>query len=191
MANEIYHNFDEGSTLYAIIHRKTDDKVFDNVDGGDTWEVWNDSNVDNYDVPMTDHDGNYYSVDFPAAITTAGIYRVTIFKQAGGSPHADNDTCIAHGELRWDGSTEVSIAATVDEMWAEPMSDLAAGDMGKDCSVLKAINYLYEALRNKTVTDKTNSELIIYRDDGSEKLCEADISDDGNLFTKGKFGAAD
>ena len=109
MANEIYHNYDEGNTLYAVVHKKADDKVFDENDGGDTFEAWSDANVGNYDIPMTDHDGDYYSVDFPAAIATAGVYRVTIFKQAAGSPHADNDLSIAQGEIYWDGTAEISI----------------------------------------------------------------------------------
>ena len=107
MANEIYHNFDEGNTLYAIVHKKTNDQVFDQADGGNTFEAWQDANVGNYDVAMTDHDGDYYSVDFPTVIITAGVYRVTIFNQVAGSPHADNDTSIAQGEIYWDGTAEI------------------------------------------------------------------------------------
>jgi hypothetical protein len=82
-------------------------------------------------------------------------------------------------------------ADAVTEIWAKAMSDLAAGAPSATCSVLTAINYLYEMWRNKTVTDGTNSEIVVYKDNGTTKLCEADISDDGSLFTKSEFGAAD
>lgn len=82
-------------------------------------------------------------------------------------------------------------ATWVTEIWAKAMVDLAAGAPSATASVLVAINWLYEAWRNKTITNGTNSEIEVYKDDGSTKLCEADISDDGTDFTKGKYGAAD
>lgn len=105
MANEIWWNTDEGQTLYAIIHAKSDDTV--NIIGGNTFEAWVDANIDTYDLAMTDHDGDYYSVDFPTTITTAGVYRITIFKQAAASPHVDNDLSLAQGEIYWDGIAEI------------------------------------------------------------------------------------
>jgi len=108
MANEIWHNYDEGNTLYAFIHRKTDDKIYDVAAGGDNFVAWEgDGSVDDYDLPLTDHDGNYYSVDFPSGIS-AGVYRITIFDQVAASPHADNDVAIAQGEIYWDGSAEIN-----------------------------------------------------------------------------------
>jgi len=80
-------------------------------------------------------------------------------------------------------------ADAVDEIWAEAMSDLAAGAPSATASVLTAINYIYEAWRNKTET--TASEIALYKDDGTTKLAESDISDDGTTFTKGEWGAAD
>ena len=84
-----------------------------------------------------------------------------------------------------------SIAAvpTVDEIWAKALSDLAAGAPSATASVHTAINYLYEAWRNKMTT--ASSEIAIYKDDGTTKLIESDISDDGTTFTKGEYGAAD
>ncbi len=109
MANEIYHNFDEGNTLYAFIRRKTDDKIYDVAAGGDNFVTWEgDGSVGDYDLPLADHDGDYYSVDFPSGIS-AGVYRVTVFQQAAGAPHADNDFSIAQGEIYWDGTAEIDI----------------------------------------------------------------------------------
>lgn len=88
------------------------------------------------------------------------------------------------------GTDGVAVSATaITAIWAKAMSDLAAGAPSATCSVLAAINYLYEAWRNKTET--TSSEIAVYKDDGSTKLCESDISDDGTTFTKGEYGAAD
>ncbi len=109
MANEIYHNFPEGNLLDAYIFKKTDDKVFDEADGGDTFEAWVDGNVLNYDIPMTDHGGDYYSVDFPAVITTAGVYRVVMAVRTGANA-AVGDLRIAQGEIYWDGAAEIDIS---------------------------------------------------------------------------------
>lgn len=57
---------------------------------------------------MTPQGGDYYSVDFPSVITTAGVYRIAIAKRAGGSA-AVGDSRIAEGELYWDGSAEVDL----------------------------------------------------------------------------------
>ena len=56
-------------------------------------------------------DSDYYSVDFPAAITdsTLQAYRVQIMKQAAGSINADNDMAVAQGEIFWDGTSESDI----------------------------------------------------------------------------------
>lgn len=79
-------------------------------DGGvNAWEVWNDASIEDFAIAMTDHDGDYYSVDFPSQVVTAGVYRVTVFKQVGGVPHADNDKAIGEGEIYWDGSAEVDL----------------------------------------------------------------------------------
>ena len=115
MANEIWTNYPESNTLYAIVHKKTNDEVLDFDGGTNAWEAWNDAGIDDYDIPMTDHDGDYYSVDFPAQVVTAGIYRVTIFNQVGVDPDADDDTSIAQGEIHWDGSAEMD-TSTLDAL---------------------------------------------------------------------------
>ena len=111
MANEIWHSYEEGKTLYALIWQKTDDKVWNNTDS--QFDTYTDADIDKYDVALTNQvDSNYYTVDFPASITTAGVYRVQIFLQAAGSPHADNDVEIAQGEITWGGTAEVTILVT-------------------------------------------------------------------------------
>ncbi len=109
MANEIWHNFPSGDTLDAYVFTKTDDTVFDESDGGDTFETWQNSNVANYDIPMTDHGGDYYSVDFPSVIETAAIYRVAISRRLGATA-AVGDLRIAQGEIDWAGSSEITLS---------------------------------------------------------------------------------
>ena len=109
MSNEIYHNFPSGNTLYAIIHKKTDDTV--NLQGTNNFEAWVDGNIGTYDHPMTDNDGDYYSVDFPTSITGTdlAVYRTSVFKQLGGAPAAGTDIVLAQGEIFWDGTQEIDI----------------------------------------------------------------------------------
>jgi len=73
----------------------------------------------------------------------------------------------------------------VDEIWAKAMSDLAQGAPSATASVLTAINYLYEAWRNKTET--TATRITTYKDDGTTELTRSTISDDGTTFTKGEM----
>ena len=109
MPNEIWHNFPSGNNLDAYVWKKTNDQVFDQADGGDTFEVWANGNVLNYDIPMTDHGGDYYSVDFPAVITTEGIYRTVVALRAGANA-AVGDARLVQGEIDWTGTEERTVA---------------------------------------------------------------------------------
>lgn len=107
MANEIYMTFDEGNTLYALIWRKTDDKIWNNTDS--QFDTYTDVDIDKYDLPLANQvDSDYYSVDFPAAITDSGAYRVQIMLQPG-TINADADFGIAQGEIQWGGTSEVTL----------------------------------------------------------------------------------
>ncbi|MHC4605185.1 MAG: hypothetical protein ACYS6W_17860 [Planctomycetota bacterium] len=110
MANEIWHSYDEAGTLYALIWRQTDDKVYDAVAAANTFDTYTDADIDDYDVQMTNHvDSDYHSVDFPSDIT-AGVYRVQIMLEATpGSRHADDDIPVAQGEMHWDGTAEINL----------------------------------------------------------------------------------
>ena len=98
--------------MYALIWRKTDDKVYDAVAAANTFDTYTDADIDDYNVELTNHvDSDYHSVDFPADITT-GVYRVQIFVQdsaVADTPHADDDTAIAQGEIYWDGAAEIDL----------------------------------------------------------------------------------
>ena len=109
MANEIWHSADETWTLYALIWRQTDDKVYDAVAAANTFDTYTDADILDYDVPLANQaDSDYHSVDFPSDIT-AGVYRVQVMLQVGGAIDADLDYAVAQGEIYWDGSTEINI----------------------------------------------------------------------------------
>ncbi len=110
MANEIYHGFESGSLLDAYVFKKADDKVFDQSDGGDAFEVWADGSVLNYDIPMTDQGDGFYTVDFPVVITDTAqqAYRV-IIKVRDGANAAVGDIKLAQGEIHWNGVSEIDI----------------------------------------------------------------------------------
>lgn len=109
MANEIWYSFDEAYTLYALIWRMTDDKVYDAVAGSDTFDTYTDADIDDYDLPLTNHaDSDYHSLDFPSGIS-AGVYRVQIMLQTGGSIDADADVPIGQGEIYWGGTAEINV----------------------------------------------------------------------------------
>jgi hypothetical protein len=82
-------------------------------------------------------------------------------------------------------------AEAVTEIWAKAMVDLAAGSPSATASVLTAINYLYEVVRNKKMYDGSEDEIVVYKDDGSTKLFEIQCSDDGTDFTANEAAAAD
>lgn len=82
-------------------------------------------------------------------------------------------------------SADALSSGAVDEIWAKAMSDLAQGAPSATASVLAAINYLYEAWRNKTET--TATRITIYKDDAATELIRSTISDDATTFTKGEM----
>ncbi len=101
--------FDEGNTLYALIWRKTDDLVFNNTTNA--FVTYTDAAIADLVVPMTnvESESDYYTVDFPSEITAEGNYRVQLMLQIGGNPDADLDFGIAHGEIQWGGTSEVTL----------------------------------------------------------------------------------
>ena len=108
MANEIWKTYEEGLNLYALIWRKTDDKIWDV--GTSTWDTYTDADIDDYDLPLVNQvDSDYYSVDFPSAITI-GTYHVQVMRR-DGAIDADADVGVGEGVIYWDGTAEQDIAS--------------------------------------------------------------------------------
>lgn len=99
MSNEIPFAFDKDFTLYARVFNSTGQ-----VWNGSAFEDWVDGNVGNYDISLTDKSSGQYIGDFPTI--AAGRYKVNIYEQAGANP-AIADTVVGHGEILWDGTSEI------------------------------------------------------------------------------------
>jgi uncharacterized membrane protein len=111
MANELNVGSPSGATVYAIIRRVLDSLVWDGA--ASDFEAWDNASIDDYDVQLTDQGGDYYSADFPAAITAAGNYAVQYYLQAGGAPATSDFKLPADETIYWDGT------AATDEPAAE------------------------------------------------------------------------
>ena len=121
-----------------------------------------------------------------ASIQTETTALDTLTKAAGDGDLAA--ILVDTGEIGTAGAglTDITInAASVTAVWAKAMSDLAQGAPSATASVLTAVNYIYEFMRNKTTT--TATLITVMKDDGSTGLVKSTISDDGTTFTKGEF----
>lgn len=82
-------------------------------------------------------------------------------------------------------SADALAADAITEIWAKAMTDIAQGAPSSTASVLTAINYLYEAWRNKTTT--TATLITVMKDDGTTGLVKSTIGDNATTFTKDEF----
>ena len=101
MANEIKVQYQpDEANVYACVFN-ADKQVYDVV--GNNWETWDDAQIDNYDIVLTENGGGgmFYG-DFPAAIA-AGRYSVTAFQGAKTA----TDKVLGSGNIVWNGSAEV------------------------------------------------------------------------------------
>ncbi len=109
MANEIAHNTFTGETLYSC-RWTLDGDVF--LSDGSSSEEWGTDNrdADDYDVAMAENapDGHYIGEFDSNGNIVAGVYKVTVFLQAGANPD-DSDLAVAQGEIIWSGSGEITV----------------------------------------------------------------------------------
>lgn len=107
MSNEAHVDYESGKTLY-FVRRNAAGQVA--LSDGSAFENWGagGNDADDYDVSLTDKSGDRYVGDFDASSNiSAGRYTIQIFLQAGSNP-ADNDRCVAGGEIIWTGSGELT-----------------------------------------------------------------------------------
>jgi len=107
VANELELVYQGSATLYAVIRRHDDSKVWNGAAGA--FDAWADQSLDDYDIALSDQDGDLYQGDWPADIT-AGQYRVMYYQQAGASP-ATSDLLLATTDAYWNGSAVVEASS--------------------------------------------------------------------------------
>ena len=121
MSDELSSDHDLSATLYAIRFQLGTDVFLTN---GASDEVWGTGGRDasDYAVTMTETTvgaSGHYVGNFDTSSNIAeGVYPVTIYLQAGGSP-ADSDRPLGRGVMYWDGTAEINtftISADLDEV---------------------------------------------------------------------------
>jgi len=107
-ANEIRFAYDSTNdpNLYVIIGSTTDANVWDS--NNSAWASWVNANEPNYALVMSKVRKDFYDAQFPAGITTGGIYPLTIYKRADSEPNITDDLIVGAGEIVWTGSVEIT-----------------------------------------------------------------------------------
>ncbi len=88
MSNEIWHSGDDGEVFYALIFRKSDNKIWDGTNN--TFTDYADADIDDYEFGLTPVGesgpgfAGYHVEDFPSAIP-AGVYRVQVLIEKAAS----------------------------------------------------------------------------------------------------------
>ena len=157
MANDVIgfpHSL-TGDVLYALVRDDEGD-----VWNGSTFEAYSTSNLGTYDLALTEQGtaSQYYTFVFPSAIG-AGIYYITVYDRAGGSP-AEGDLTIATGETEWTGS--VIVAQTGDSFgkWTTAITESYA-TVGAPPTPEQALLMILQDLQERSFSDttKTNKKL--------------------------------
>jgi hypothetical protein len=104
MANEIKTNYQSGGTLYVLL-RNSVGKVYSVSD--ETFVTYDNDDLSDYAIVLTDAGGDLYQTSFPTAITTPGTYYAIAYLRSGASP-MDTDALVSGGEIVWDGSAEAA-----------------------------------------------------------------------------------
>jgi len=115
MANEIRVQFQPDETnLYACVFKDDSGTYKVNIAGGDTWEVFDDANIDNYDIPLTESgdESGMFLGDFPSI--AAGRYDFTIYQ--GNKAEGITQLVLGSSDpqgFKWSGTAEVFPNTTV------------------------------------------------------------------------------
>ena len=155
MSNEIAHNFEPGETLYSCRFQLNGDVFLAN---GASDEVWGTAgrDADDYDVAMTEKgsSGHYVGNFDPSSNIAAGIYRVVVYRQAGGSP-VDADVALAQGVGEWNGTQFEPCAKKQDVLDSHVTSDaLITSSHGTTDGLITSSHATTDALINTLSADQ-------------------------------------
>ena len=112
--NEVWNNYITGNTLYFCAFAEDGNVQLTGGASNETWGVGGRTAAD-YDEAMTEDGVSGHYVGSFVTSGGAGIYRVTVYLQAGANP-VDADFALAQGEIYWDGKNEINIF-TEQESW--------------------------------------------------------------------------
>lgn len=136
MANELHMSYLTGQTLYVLVRGVSGTVCTPSTV---TMGAYSAESIGDYDIPLTDAGGGFYVGTFP--VLAAGTYYVEYFAQAGGSPHATNDTKLDSRRLEWDGTAEIVLGSL----------DMTGAGAGAYASVLTVRTTAGSALAGVTV----------------------------------------
>lgn len=176
---ELQFHYDTTNTVYAVVRLASTGKVWDVSLAN--WAVWSDDDIGQYDIPLASQSGAFYAVDFPAAITTAGLYAVAVREQEGGSPSA-SDLIVGSGQIDWDGTAERSLAAV--QLADDGLDNIAiTAPTGVASDFRELIVQIWRRFFAKTTL--TTTHLTTYADDGSTALTTQAVGETETVQTMG------
>jgi len=118
VAHEIRFGYALNKTLWAAVF-KNDSGTWKVYNTGDSWEAWNDANVADYDISLSEGTGGgCYTGTFPEI--DAGVYHIIIYEGAV----AATDPPVGHGIVHWDGAAEYNMSS----LMAYILSDVIGAD---------------------------------------------------------------
>lgn len=114
MLNQIHISYPKISNTIYIIARDMDGKVWNTSTGA--LETWDDSNIENYDIPSTYKGGNIYIAYFPLT-APRGYYTIQIVIQYGPSPTLVDLSLLLDSALGyWDADAKNLLPVRVDTL---------------------------------------------------------------------------
>jgi hypothetical protein len=120
-----------GVTLFGYIQRPADDFYWHVAN--QAWEAFVAGHWTSYAIAYTEIGGvgasGDYDADVPAGFTTPGRYRVTVARQAGGSPAVTDVGLAGTDAWDWGGTAENSLAALPAAVWAVTPRTLTASPL--------------------------------------------------------------
>ncbi len=106
MAHELELQFQPGETnVYVCLFKNDSGTIKVNIAGGDTWEVFDDANIDNYDILISERgdESGFFTGTFP--VIAAGRY-VAVYYQ-GNKAEGTTQTVLTAEVMNWDGTAEI------------------------------------------------------------------------------------
>lgn len=179
MANEVSTSYTSGVTMYGIVFRKSDAKVWHpTAEDWETHGTGSRTNADYNAVAMTEQGASgYYIGDFPTDITTAALYDVQLREQAGATP-ANSDTIVDTVKIDWTGTAAVEeevVEETVTSIANRALAKIGGGEkalriqsINENTDISNLLQGLYPSVRKRVLCRRYWNGATKYADLGAE-----------------------